>query len=106
MTSVIIFAIDCTKIAQQNETGVCIECVELERTLIQRLHNKVKLREGRLDPNLNDTHLMVSPGLMQNKLKNQKKRIVMLSKRLERQRLETQKMAQLAHHQINLMVKD
>ena len=43
---------------------------------------------------------------MQNKLKNQKKKIAMISKRLDRQRLETQKMTQLAHHQINLMVKD
>ena len=66
----------------------------------------MKLREGHLDPNLNDTRLMVSPGLIQNKLKNQKKKIVMISKRLDRQRLETQKMAKLVHHQINLMIKD
>ena len=58
------FAINCSKVAQQNGTGVCLKCTESKRSLIRRLHNKVKLREGPLGPNLNDTHLMISPGLM------------------------------------------
>ena len=62
------FAINCTKVGQQNGTGACIEYAESKRSLIQRLHNEVKLREGRLDQNLNDTLLMVSPGLMRNKI--------------------------------------
>ena len=60
------FAMDCTKLAQQNGTGVCLKCVESKRSLICRLHNEVKLREGQLDSNLNDTRFMGSPRRMQN----------------------------------------
>ena len=47
---------------------------------------------------------MVSLGLMYNKQKNQKKEIIMISKRLDRQRVKMK--VQLAHHQIHLMIKD
>ena len=29
-----LFVIDCTKVAQQNGTGVCIECAKSKRSLI------------------------------------------------------------------------
>ena len=39
------FAIDCNKVAQQNGTGVCLDCAESKRNLIPRLHNEMMLRE-------------------------------------------------------------
>ena len=49
---------------------------------------------------------MVSLGIIQNKLKDQKKKLQKISASLARQRQKTKKMAQLAHHQINLIIKD
>ena len=101
------FTVNCTKVAQGNDdSGVCLECARSENSLIKRLRNEVKIRDGSLDPKINDVRLMLSPGLMVTKVKKQKRKIKLISMRLERQKLETKKMAQLTHHQIQLVVKD
>jgi len=96
----------CTKDSDVSKSGVCLECSKKKDSFKRKLKNEVAIRDGPLDPKVNDVRLMISPGLMRTKIRSQKTKINTTSHRVKRQKEATKRMAELAHQQIQLVVKN
>ena len=64
------------------------------------------MRDGKLDENIKDVRLIISPGLALMKIEQQKSEIKVISYKLKRAKEVDNMMRALSDHQIQMVIKD